>query len=112
MSLPREAVDALPELAGRLCFPRVDGGGAPLGALWALGISGDLPLAVMPAGDAEKLSAAIARHALLRAAGVRAELASSPRTAAITAGRAMRRSCAPSPRAPSKGCSARAGAYS
>ena len=74
-SLPREAVDALPELAGRLCFPRVDGGGAPLGALWALGISGDLPLAVMPAGDAEKLSAAIARHALLRAAGVRAELA-------------------------------------
>ena len=38
------AARGLPELAARLCFPRVEGGGTARGALWALGVPGDFPI--------------------------------------------------------------------
>ena len=70
------AARGLPELAARLCFPRVEGGGTARGALWALGVPGDFPIicARVSKDGEDAARAAIARYAILRCCGVRSEL--------------------------------------
>ena len=74
--LGREALSGLPELAGRLLFPRAQGPGSRPDELWAAGVSGDYPIVSFRAGpgDGPGAAAAAARHALLRSCGVRADL--------------------------------------
>lgn len=72
-----EHLDSMPDIAGRILFPRVESS-APCAReeLWACGISGDYPIAA--ARVSELTPAAIAsisaRHALMRICGVRADL--------------------------------------
>lgn len=76
-ALGPETLATVPDLAGRIAFPRIESGDPPtLGELWAAGISGDLPIvtARVQKGVEEKLAAVAARHALLRLCGVKADL--------------------------------------
>ena len=72
--LGREELAPLPELAGRLIFPRSAGRAGPREELWAAGISGDLPV-IAARVEPPETAALCARHALMRACGVRADLA-------------------------------------
>ncbi len=72
-----EYLDSMPDLAGRLLFPRVErAGSAPKEELWACGISGDYPIAAARVGSLTPAAIAsiAARHALMRMSGVHADL--------------------------------------
>ena len=72
-----DLLSSVPDLAGRILFPRVDSPNPPArGDLWAAGVSGDYPIVSVQAGPGggDKAAAIAARHALLRACGVKADL--------------------------------------
>ena len=76
LGLAPEELLGLPALAGRLCFPRVNGENPPAREeLWAAGISGDFPIcAAYTDRDGAHAAGAAAVHTLLGMAGVRSDL--------------------------------------